>query len=141
MSIRFNAPGIWAPFGPFSHGVVLEDGVNVHLKGQIPLTPDGHLQGKGDMAEQLRQTLENLRTVLGFLGGEMSDIVSLTQYTTDIETFMKAGDVRRAFFAEPYPITTTIGVARLYDIDIMVEIAAVAEIPRDRFIAPPRAPS
>lgn len=43
----------------------------------------------------------------------MADIVSLTQYATDIEQFMAAGDIRKEFFAEPYPVTTTIQVARL----------------------------
>jgi enamine deaminase RidA (YjgF/YER057c/UK114 family) len=137
MPQSFNTSTIWAPFGPFSHGVVLQDGVTVHLKGQIPLDREGRLQGKGDMAAQLRLVLENLQSVLKSVGGRMSDIVSLTQYTTDIEAFMKAGDVRRAFFEAPYPVTTTLGVVRLYDPEVLVEISAVAEIARDRFKQPP----
>ncbi len=65
--------------------------------------------------------LENIRTVLAGCGGEMRDILSLTQYTTDIGAFMSAGDVRKEFFAEPYPGTTTVQVARLYDSTLMVE--------------------
>jgi enamine deaminase RidA (YjgF/YER057c/UK114 family) len=137
MAQSFNAPNIWAPFGPFSHGVILEDGVIVHLKGQIPLDREGRLQGKGDVAAQLRLVLENLQSVLESVGGRMADIVSLNQFTTDVEAFMKAGDVRREFFSAPYPITTTLGVARLYDPDVMVEVSAIAEIARDRFRQPP----
>jgi len=62
--------------------------------------------------------------------------VSLTQYVTDIEAFMAAGDVRRQFFAPPFPVTTTIEVSRLYDPALLVEITAIAEVPRDRFKRP-----
>ncbi|HXZ08489.1 MAG TPA: RidA family protein, partial [Paraburkholderia sp.] len=40
---------------------------------------------------------------------------------------------RREFFAPPYPVTTTVQVQRLYHPDLMIEIAAIAEIPRERF--------
>ena len=66
----------------------------------------------------------------------MSDVVSLTHYTTDIDGFMQTGDIRTAFFADPYPVTTTVQVARLYDPDVLIEITAIAEIPRDRFRPP-----
>jgi hypothetical protein len=46
---------------------------------------------------------------------------------------MKTGDIRKEFFAEPYPVTTTVQVARLYDPDFWIEITAIAEIPRERF--------
>jgi len=49
---------------------------------------------------------------------------------------MNAADVRKEFFAEPYPVTTTVEVARLYDPALLVEITAVAEVPRERFRMP-----
>ena len=66
----------------------------------------------------------------------MSDIISLTQYVTDIEAFMAAGSVRSEFFQAPFPVTTTVEVSRLYHPDLMVEITATAEIPKDRFVQP-----
>ena len=70
------------------------------------------------------------------MGGRMSDIVSLVHYATDIEQFMKTGDIRKQVFAEPFPITTTVEVSRLYRPELMIEITAVAEIPRKRFHRP-----
>jgi 2-iminobutanoate/2-iminopropanoate deaminase len=70
------------------------------------------------------------------VGGEMVDIVSLTQYATDIEQFMSCGDIRKEFFAEPFPVTTTVEIARLYHPDLLIEITAMAEIPLDRFRQP-----
>jgi enamine deaminase RidA (YjgF/YER057c/UK114 family) len=136
MTQYFNGPEIWSPFGLFSHGAILGRGHLVHLKGQIPLDREGELVGRGDMCVQLKQVMVNIQSVLKTVGGTMHDIVSLTQYTTNIDAFMAAGDIRSAFFSKPYPITTTVGVNRLYDPDVLVEITVVAEVPKTRFIAP-----
>ncbi len=136
MAEHFNPREIWQPFGAFSMLVAQGDGRIVHLKGQVPLDPDGALIGKGDLRAQVRQTLENIEAVLASVGGTMADVVSLTHYTTDIGAFMGAGDIRVQFFAAPYPVTTTVEVARLYDPEIQVEITATAEIPRERYHPP-----
>jgi enamine deaminase RidA (YjgF/YER057c/UK114 family) len=132
----FNPREVWAPFGAFSMGVVQGEGQVVYLKGQVALNQDGQVVGRQDMKAQVRKTLENIQAVLAHVGGTLSDVVSLTQYVTDIEAFMAAGEVRRQFFAPPFPVTTTVEVSRLYDTDLLVEITAIAEIPKDRFKRP-----
>ncbi|MEX2222700.1 MAG: RidA family protein [Candidatus Rokuibacteriota bacterium] len=136
MADSFNPRGVWAPFGAFSMGVIQGDGQVVYLKGQVALDEDGQIVGKGDMRAQTRKTWENIQGVLSSIGGTMRDIVSLTHHVTDIDEFMKTGDIRREFFSEPFPVTTTVQVVRLYHLDLMVEITATAEIPRDRFKRP-----
>ncbi len=136
MATRFNPPDVWHPFGAFSMGAIQGDGQIVHLKGQVALNREGQVVGTGDMGAQVRQSLRNIETVLAGLGGEMGDVFSLTHYTTDIDAFMASGEIRKQFFAEPYPVTTTVQVARLYDPDLLIEITAIAEIPRARFRAP-----
>jgi 2-iminobutanoate/2-iminopropanoate deaminase len=133
----FNPPDVWAPFGAFSMAVIQGDGRIVHLKGQVALDRAGAVVGAGDMRAQTRQVLENIRAVLAAFGGTMADIVSLTHYVTDIGAFMTTGDIRREFFAAPYPVTTTVEIASLYRPELVVEITAIAEIPRDRFRRPP----
>lgn len=49
---------------------------------------------------------------------------------------MATRELRQEFFAEPYPVTTTVQVVSLYQRDILVEITALAEIPRERFEEP-----
>ena len=132
----FNPPTIWKPFSAFSMGVVQGDGRIVHLKGQVPLDTDGQVVGPGDMLVQVRKTLENIRDTLVHVGGGLGDILSLTHYVTDIRAFMMTRELRQEFFAEPYPVTTTVQVASLFHRDILVEITAVAEIPRERFKEP-----
>ncbi len=133
MAEAVNPPELWAPFGAFSMAVVQGDGRIVHLKGQVALDRDGHVVGAADMRAQVRQTLGNIRDVLAAMGGQMQDVISLVHYATDIDAFMQAGDIRETFFAEPYPVTTTVQVERLYRPELLIEIAAIAEIPRARF--------
>ncbi len=128
-----NPPGVWSPFGAFSMAVVQGEGQIVHLKGQVSLDRDGQIVGKSDMRAQVRKTLENVRDVLASMGGQMTDVISLVHYATDIEKFMGTSDIRKEFFSAPFPVTTTVQVGRLYHPELMIEITAVAEIPQERF--------
>ena len=131
-----NPPSTWAPFGAFSMAVVQGAGQIVHLKGQVSLDRSGQVVGAHDMRAQVRKVLENIRDLLASMGGEMGDVISLVHYATDIEQFMQTGDIRKAFFSTPYPITTTVEVRKLYHPDLVIEITAVAEIRRERFHRP-----
>ncbi len=136
MASAFNPGKVWQPFGAFSRGIAQGAGQILHLKGQVPLDRDGEVVGAGEMRAQVRKTLENIAAVLAHVGARMGDVISLTHYTTDIDAFMAAADIRLEFFAAPYPVTTTLEVARLYDPRILIEITALAEVPRDRYRPP-----
>ena len=139
MAHSFNPPSVWSPFGAFSQSVIAGEGRSIFLKGQVSLDKDGQIVGEGDMGAQVRQVLQNIADILSPLGGRMSDIVSLNQFTTDIQAFMQCGEVRKTFFAAPYPVTTTLEISALYDPRLLIEINAVAEIPIERFILPEEA--
>jgi 2-iminobutanoate/2-iminopropanoate deaminase len=138
MSVKsFNPSNVWKPFGAFSMVVAQGSGQVLHLKGQVSLNSDGKVIGENDIEIQVETTLKNIHTILGNFGGRMEDIYSLTHHVTNIEAFMGTGHIRNKYFSEPFPITTTVEVSRLYHPALMVEITASAEIPRDRFSEPP----
>lgn len=87
MAKSFDPPNVWSPFGAFSQSVICGGGKTVYLKGQVALDTNGQIVGDGDMATQVVQVLENMSDILAAMGGRMSDIVSLQQFTTDIQTF------------------------------------------------------
>jgi 2-iminobutanoate/2-iminopropanoate deaminase len=128
-----NPLAVWPPFRAFSMAVIQGMGQIVHLKSQVSLDRAGRPVGKANMRMQVRKGFENIRDVLATMGGQMSDAVSLVHYATDIEAFMGTGDIRKEFFSAPFPVTATVQIARLYNPDLMIEIAAIAEIPRNRF--------
>ena len=88
------------------------------------------------MAGQVEQCLSNIETVLASVGGEMRDVYALTHHVTDIDAFMSTGAIRSRYFAPPFPVTTTVEVRRLFNADLLVEITASAEIPRERIRSP-----
>src|SRR5260370_36477734 len=128
-----KAAGVWSGWGALSVAVVQGEGQVVQLKGQVSLDRDGEIVGKSEMRAQVRKALENVRDVLASMGGQMTDVISLVHYATDIEKFMGTGDIRKEFFSAPFPVTTTVQVGRLYHPELMIEITAVAEIPQERF--------
>jgi enamine deaminase RidA (YjgF/YER057c/UK114 family) len=87
----------------------------------------------GDMRAQLRQVCENIGRALRSVGGDYSDVVKTTTFTTDVDEYHRCGDERRKYFKEALPTSALIGVKRLAHPDLMVEIECMAVIPSDRF--------
>ncbi len=136
MAYSFDPPDVWSPFGAFSQSIITGDGRTVFLKGQVALGQDSQIVGEDDMEAQVRQVLQNICDILAPMGGRMADVVSLNQFTTDIQAFMRCGDIRKTFFDAPFPVTTTLEVSSLYDPRLLIEINGIAEIPMKRFLMP-----
>ena len=78
----------------------------IFLSGQLARDADGNLVGAGDMAEQTRQCIRNMRTVLEAAGGTLEDIVSIVVYTTDMRAFKEIVAARTEFFIDKLPTST-----------------------------------
>ena len=112
----------------YSH--VAKAGDTVYIAGQIALDADGALVGQGDIEVQTHQVYANLQAILEELGGSLEDIVKLTTYLTDrghLEAFRRA---RNTFFSDAFPPNTLLFVSGLAHPDYLVEIEAVAFLPR-----------
>ncbi len=97
--------------------------------GQTSVDANGVPLHAGDMAAQLRQAVANLETVLIAGGFDLTDVVRLNYYTTDVDAFMQgaaAGGLARLAEVSCRPSSTLLGVTRLFHRDIMVEIEATA---------------
>mgnify|MGYP000723826286 CR=1 FL=1 len=97
--------------------------------GQTSVDANGAPLHAGDMAGQLKQAIANLETVLQAGGFDLTDVVRLNYYTTDIAAFMQgaaAGGMARLAEVDCRPSSTLLGVAALFHPDIMVEIEATA---------------
>ena len=81
------------------------------------------------MGAQIAQSLDNLETVLGKAGFQMSDVVRLNFYTTDVDSTLEAWPSQikdRLERAGCRQTSTLLGVASLYHPDILIEIEATA---------------
>jgi 2-iminobutanoate/2-iminopropanoate deaminase len=100
----------------------------IFLSGQLARDADGNLVGAGDMAEQTRQCIRNMRTVLESAGGTLDDIVSIVVYTTDMREFKRIVDARMEFFVDKLPTSTIVEVNHLADPGLMIEFQAIAAL-------------
>jgi 2-iminobutanoate/2-iminopropanoate deaminase len=132
MAQGFNVKGVVEPFGIFSSAAWQPEGRVLHISGHVSQDAAGHTVGKGDMAAQTRQVLENIRDVLASVSGTMDDIAKVTVFVTDVAEIAKIHEVRAGFFKKPYPASTLVQVAQLIDPDWLIEIEAVAVIPQQR---------
>ncbi len=78
-----------------------------------------------DIADQARQALENLRSVVEAAGSSMSCVTKVTVYITDMAAFPRVNAVYSEFFSEPYPARSCIGASALPK-GVKIEIDAIA---------------
>ncbi len=97
--------------GTYSQAVKV--GQTVYLSGQIPLVPETLSLIEGDISEQIKQVFENLKAVAEAAGGDLSDIVKLNVFLTDLAHFPIVNELMGRYFNEPYPARAAIGVAAL----------------------------
>ncbi len=100
----------------------------IFLSGQLSRDPEGNLVGPGDMAEQARQAIRNMQTVLEAAGGTLADIVSIVVYTTDIRQFKEIVAARTEFFVAKLPTSTIVEVNHLADPGLLIEFQAIAAL-------------
>jgi reactive intermediate/imine deaminase len=102
-----------APRAIGAYSQAIRTGNWVFLSGQIPLAPESMELVQGDIEAQVSRVLDNLRAVAQAAGGDLSDIVKLTVFLTDLKHFPVVNEVMARYFREPYPARAAVGVAAL----------------------------
>ncbi len=97
--------------GTYSQAVRVGD--TVYLSGQIPLVPATMELVDGDMEAQIRRVFDNLQAVARATGGDLSDVVKLNIFLTDLAHFPLVNQLMAEYFSQPYPARAAIGVASL----------------------------
>lgn len=110
------------PAGPYSQAVVA-DGF-VYVSGQGPIEPEmGNIPDAFN--EQVRQTFKNVQTILEAAGSNLSEIVKVNAYVTDLTRFGEFNEVYEEFFQQDPPARTTVGASLL---GFLVEVDCVARL-------------
>ena len=100
------------------------------ISGQIGFSPDGSIPASAP--DQARLAFDGLSRVLQEAGCTLRDIVTLTTLhvgdcTTVNEWFLP---LKKDLFAAPYPCWTSMGVTSLALPGALIEIAAIAQMPK-----------
>lgn len=125
--VRSNPEGMSQPT-TYSH--VVRAGNLLFIAGQVSSDSAGQIVGAGDMRAQVKQVLENLKRALASQGADFSHVAKINIFTTDIEAFATARDIRELYFKGHPPASTLVEVKRLARPEFLVEIEAVAVLPK-----------
>jgi 2-iminobutanoate/2-iminopropanoate deaminase len=113
--------GVAKPGFPYSPVVVSGD--LVYTAGQVANDESGRIVS-GEIEAQCRRVLDNVRACLRAAGCELSDVIKVNAFLTDLAHFDVYNAVYREYFSEPYPARTTVGAALAPGLLVEVEVVA-----------------
>jgi enamine deaminase RidA (YjgF/YER057c/UK114 family) len=116
----------------YSHAVTAEGaGKLVYVSGQVSWDAGGNVVGKGDMRAQSEQVFKNVEAALKVAGAGWSDVIKMNGYMVGMhgERVSAYREVRQRFLkAGALPASTLVGVERLVDPELLLEVEVVAAV-------------
>lgn len=127
---QFLNPVGLAPARGFSHGALPGEGKTLYIAGQT-----GHYEDMtmdDGLVEQFARACQSVAMVIEEAGGDLTDLVSMTIFTTDVSGYRESlgpiGEAYRQVFGKHFPPMALIGVAELVDPKAKVELVCTAVV-------------
>jgi len=126
-------PGKAVPRGKFPH--IRRAGNFLFISGTSSRRPDNSFEGVVvdefgattlDIRSQTRAVIKNIAEILDSVGADLSDLVEITTFLTNMNDFVGYNEVYGEFFDYTGPARTTVAVHQLPHPHLLVEIKAVA---------------
>lgn len=109
--------------GPYSPGIISNG--TLYVAGQIGRDASGNIPD--NFEAEVKATLDNVDRILKEAGATPADAIAVQVYLTDMELFDRMNKVYMAYFPEPRPARTTVGVAKLVG-KSRIEITVTADL-------------
>lgn len=133
MTVTRLTPEGLQPGTPYHHVAVGTGTRHIHISGQVAREADGAPVAPDDLSGQVAQVLRNTGRALAGADASFDDVVRLTFYVTawepdKIGAFMAGVESVAAELGLPSPLppASLIGVDRLFEPDVLVELEATA---------------
>ncbi|MEY4201434.1 MAG: hypothetical protein RLZZ265_3174 [Verrucomicrobiota bacterium] len=97
--------------GPYNHAVRVGD--LLFCAGQIPIDPATGQLVPGDIKDQTRRVLENVKCILDDQGLTFANVVKSTVFLTNLADFAGMNEIYSQYFTSDFPARSTIQVAAL----------------------------
>ena len=114
----------------YTHAVAAEGAQKlVYVSGQVSWDASGNVVGKGDMRAQCEKVFSNVEAALSAAGAAWDDVVKMNGYMVGMHAERVAAyrEVRQRFLKPgALPASTLVGVERLVDPDLLLEVEVVA---------------
>jgi 2-iminobutanoate/2-iminopropanoate deaminase len=123
---RLSPPGVPAPRGPYSPAVRAGD--FIFVSGQVPVDPATNQVQLGDIRDETRLVLTNIRRILEGCGASMGDVVKCSVFLANGNDFAAMNEVYTEFFGAQKPARTTVA-CQFAMLGLKVEIDCIAYHP------------
>ena len=100
----------------------------VFVSGQVSVSGDGKLVGRGDCRAQSEQCFRNIDATLRSAGAAMDEVTKITAFLVNPEDYPAYASVRHQLFPENGPASSTVFIKGLVNPEFLVEIEAVAVV-------------
>lgn len=125
-SAKINRPVGWSS----EAWSVTGPGRTIYTSGFTSRDIRGGVVHAGDIRSQTRQVLENIKLVLAEDGATLADVIKVTIYLRNLSDFDGMHEVRKTYFPTNPPAATTIIISSLADERLLLEIEAIAFLPK-----------
>lgn len=115
-----NAP---APIGPYNQAIQYGD--MLFISGQVPIDPKTGEVIQGDIKDETRLVMENLKAILTEAGMTFDNVLKTSIFLMDMGQFGSVNEVYGSYFGSYAPARETIQVAGLPK-GVKVEISMIA---------------
>lgn len=116
----------------------VDAGDYVYISGQGPRAADGSLPST--TAAQVRQALENIKTIVVAAGLTMDNVVYTQIYLTDVSKVQEVDTAFAKYFSKVPPARAVLGVANLPDPPVEINAIAVRDLEGRRAVFPANYP-
>jgi 2-iminobutanoate/2-iminopropanoate deaminase len=117
-----NAP---SPVGPYSQAVKV--GNLIFVSGQVAIDPKTSSPVTGDIKEQTKRVLENIKGILASIRLTLDNVVRTSVFLRRMADFSRMNDVYATYFRSKPPARTTVQAGDLPP-GLDVEIDAIATV-------------
>ena len=116
-------------YKPFKIAQAYRVGDLIFVSGQASVDEQGNIVGVGDFDAQVEQSFNNLSRLLKLGSSDLSKIVKVVIYVTDMSNFPKVLELRERYFTPPYPADTIVEVSALGlpELEFEIEVIALAD--------------
>jgi 2-iminobutanoate/2-iminopropanoate deaminase len=110
--VRHNSiPGLSSAIGPYS--TCVESNGLIFISGQIGISPATSSLISENVADQTRQILKNISTILSFLKVPARNTLKTTIFLTEMSYFKEVNELYAEFFEGCFPARSTVAVSEL----------------------------
>ena len=98
------------------------------IQGQLALDENWEVITDMPIGEQTKVCFAHISDALAKVGGTLANILKLTVYVTDMDTFPEVNAARAELFGDALPVSTAVEISALYG-GGQIEIEGIAFIP------------